>query len=47
MITGDAEFEVDVPPATDSWMMRVRALVLLSVCAAAVCYLVTLPAPVL
>ena len=47
MITGDAEFEADVPAASDSWKTRLLALVLLSACAAAVYYVVTLPAPVL
>lgn len=47
MITGDAEFEVEVPAAGDTWKMRLLALVLLSACAAAVYYVVTLPAPVL
>lgn len=47
MITGDAEFEVQVPAARDTWKMRLLALVLLLTCAAAVYYVVTLPAPVL
>src|SRR5690606_27483747 len=45
MITGDALSPEGVEPARDSWGMRLLALVLLSACAAAVYYLVTLPGP--
>jgi cytochrome b len=45
MITGDAASSEAVPSTDDSWGKRLLALVLLAACAAAVYYLVTIPAP--
>jgi cytochrome b len=42
MITGDKEINFDAPPADDSWKMRLVAVVVLALCAAAVYYLVHL-----
>lgn len=45
MISGDTSASEDVPSVNDSGGKRLLALVLLSFCAGAVYYLVTLPAP--
>jgi cytochrome b len=42
MITGDKEAESDVPAANDSWAMRLRAAIVLALCAAGVAYLINI-----
>lgn len=42
MITGDQMMDLDAPAANDSWLMRMLALMLLALCAAAVYYVVNL-----
>ncbi|WP_151636764.1 cytochrome b/b6 domain-containing protein [Noviherbaspirillum aerium] len=44
MLTGDHEVDFEAPPANDTWGMRLLAVVILALCAAAVYWLISLPA---
>lgn len=43
MLTGDHEVDFDAEPANDSWGMRLLAVLVLGLCAAAVYWLISLP----